>query len=1047
MSVFHEHDGVQHQSNGAESANFGQRTPEPVAVIGMGCRFAGDANSPEEYWRLLMEGRDGIGEVPPERWESYAEASPQNAATLRKVTRNGGFLDDIEGFDADFFGILPREAELMDPQQRIVLEVAWEALEHAGIRPRSLAGGDAGVFIGVGSDDYGRRMLEDLPRIEAWTGIGAAFCAVANRISYTLDLRGSSLAVDTACSASLVALHLACQALRSGECPVALAGGVNIMAGPGLTMVLDAAGAVSPDGRSKSFDASADGYGRGEGAGVVVLKRLSDAQRDGDRVLAVIRGSAVNQDGRTNGIMAPSEEAQAHLLRQAYRSCGIDPATIDYVEAHGTGTRAGDPIEVGAMAQVFGPRPADRPCLVGSVKPNVGHLEAGAGVAGLIKAVLALHHGEIPPQADYFTTPNPAIRWDEAGLKVVTEPTPWPVSGHPRRAGVSGYGYGGTISHLILEEAPAPTRGQQTESQTGPLLLPLSAATEAGVCSQAGRLAEWLTGTGAEAPLADVAATLSGHRDHLQSRAAVVAADRKQAVERLTALAEQRLGDGVETGAVLPAAGDAVWVFSGHGAQWIGMGREFLEREPVFSAVLDEIEPVFLEEIGFSPRQVLLDGDLVDVDRIQPMIFAMQVALSAVWRSRGLRPSAVIGHSVGELAAAVEAGILSLLDGSRLICRRSVLLRRVAGRGAMVMVGLPFDEVAARLAGRADVSAAIAASPGSTVAAGGVEAVAAVAAEWEAQGLTVRRVASDVAFHSAHMDPRTGPGAGHRHVRGPGGGPYLAGSRRLGRPRFGEPACAAGRGVGTAGRSGPRPRPGIGLHPSAGVRHGRGPAQLHPADRPPVRREHHTGPTDLRGRRGPDRRRGRPARRGGGDRGAADARPLHTARLPPCAGSQHPGLHPGRLVPLRRSGAPPPQRQPGGRGADQGPDQPRRREDRDRRGGRTRPRGARGRRRRRRRATPPRTGRMPGSVRGARARRGTDARAHPSALPRTWGRGFQVPGRATAFAGPATDGSRQGRPQAVAGPLRSHAGPRSDPSRTHRLTDRADLSIAKGVDP
>ncbi|MFE9881063.1 acyltransferase domain-containing protein [Streptomyces sp. NPDC005784] len=484
-----------------------------------------------------------------------------------------------------------------------------------------------------------------------------------------------------------------------------------------------------------------------------MLKRLSDAQRDGDRVLAVIWGSAVNQDGRTNGIMAPSEEAQAHLLRQAYRSCGIDPATIDYVEAHGTGTRAGDPIEVGAMAQVFGPRPADRPCLVGSVKPNVGHLEAGAGVAGLIKAVLALHHGEIPPQADYFTTPNPAIRWDEAGLKVVTEPTPWPVSGHPRRAGVSGYGYGGTISHLILEEAPAPTRGQQTESQTGPLLLPLSAATEAGVCSQAGRLAEWLTGTGAEAPLADVAATLSGHRDHLQSRAAVVAADRKQAVERLTALAEQRPGDGVETGAVLPAAGDAVWVFSGHGAQWIGMGRELLEREPVFSAVLDEIEPVFLEEIGFSPRQVLLDGDLVDVDRIQPMIFAMQVALSAVWRSRRLRPSAVIGHSVGELAAAVEAGILSLLDGSRLICRRSVLLRRVAGRGAMVMVGLPFDEVAARLAGRADVSAAIAASPGSTVAAGGVEAVAAVAAEWEAQGLTVRRVASDVAFHSAHMDP------------------------------------------------------------------------------------------------------------------------------------------------------------------------------------------------------------------------------------------------------------------------------------------------------
>ncbi|WBO65004.1 type I polyketide synthase [Streptomyces camelliae] len=754
MTVSHEPDEAQRPSNETESTHFVRRTPEPIAVVGMGCRFAGGVDSPEDYWRLLMERRDGIGDVPQERWESYEEAGPQNAAALRKVTRSGGFLDDIAGFDADFFGILPREAELMDPQQRIVLEVAWEALEHAGIRPRSLAGGDAGVFIGVGSDDYGRRMLEDLPRIEAWTGIGAAFCAVANRVSYTLDLRGSSLAVDTACSASLVALHLACQALRSGECPVALAGGVNIMAGPGLTMVLDAAGAVSPDGRSKSFDASADGYGRGEGAGVVVLKRLSDAQRDGDRVLAVIRGSAVNQDGRTNGIMAPSEEAQAHLLRQAYRSCGIDPATVDYVEAHGTGTRAGDPIEVGAMAQVFGPRPADRPCLVGSVKPNIGHLEAGAGVAGLIKAVLALHHGEIPPQADYFTTPNPAIPWDEAGLKVVTEPTPWPATDHPRRAGVSGYGYGGTISHLILEEAPAPAARQQAGGGTsGTLLLPLSAATESGVRAQAGRLAEWLTGPGAGTPLADVASTLSVHRDHVQSRAVVVAADQEQAVERLTALAEQRPGDGVETGAVLPAVGDAVWVFSGHGAQWIGMGRELLDREPVFAAVLDEIGPVFLEEIGFSPRQVLVDGDLVEVDRIQPMIFAMQVALSAVWRSRGLRPSAVIGHSVGELAAAVEAGILSLLDGSRLICRRSALLRRVAGKGAMVMVNLPFDEVVERLTGRADISAAIAASPGSTVAAGGVDTVAAVAVGWEAQGLTVRRVASDVAFHSDHMDP------------------------------------------------------------------------------------------------------------------------------------------------------------------------------------------------------------------------------------------------------------------------------------------------------
>lgn len=738
----------------ADPANRGRNPLEPIAIIGMGCRFAGNVSSPEEYWRLLMSGRDGIGEVPPGRWDGYEESSPQNAAALRKVTRHGGFLADIEGFDGDFFGILPREAELMDPQQRLVLEVAWEALEHAGWPPSSLAGSDTGVFIGVGSDDYGRRMLEDLPRIEAWTGIGASMCAVANRVSYALDLRGSSLAVDTACSSSLVALHLACQALRSGECPVALAGGVNIMAGPGLTMVLDAAGATAPDGRSKSFDVAADGYGRGEGAGVVVLKCLSAAQRDGDRVLAVILGSAVNQDGRTNGIMAPSGQAQVHLLRQAYRSCGVNPETIDYVEAHGTGTKTGDPIEIGAMATVFGPLRIDRPCLVGSAKPNIGHLEAGSGVAGLIKTVLALHHGEIPPQADYFTRPNPVIAWGASGLKVVTEPTPWPVTDHPRRAGVSGYGYGGTISHVILEQAPVSAdRGDSEDRARAPMLFPLSAATDAGVRAQAERLATWLAGAGSNASLRDVATTLSARRDHVRARAAVVAAGRGQLVERLIAVAEQEHTEGIEQGETLPEIGDAVWVFSGHGAQWIGMGRELLEQETVFATLLDEIEPVFLAEIGFSPRQVLIDGDLVDVDKIQPMIFAMQVALSAVWRSRGLRPAAVIGHSVGELAASVVAGTLSLADGSRLVCRRSALLRRVAGQGAMVMVNLPFEEVDERLADRTDLCAAIAASPGSTVVAGGVEAVDAIVAEWQEQGLTVRRVASDVAFHSSHMDP------------------------------------------------------------------------------------------------------------------------------------------------------------------------------------------------------------------------------------------------------------------------------------------------------
>lgn len=734
---------------------------EPIAVIGMGCRFAGDVDSPERFWNFLMDGKDAISEIPSERWEPYASSSAENAALLRRTTRYGGFLSDIAGFDADFFTITPCEAELMDPQQRIVLEVAWEALEHAGVPPRGLAGSDTGVFIGVGSDDYGRRLLEDLPRIEAWTGIGGALCAVANRISYALDLRGSSVAVDTACSSSLVAIHQACQSLRLGEIPLALAGGVMIMAGPGLTMVLDAAGATSPDGRSKSFDATADGYGRGEGAGVIVLKRLSDAERDGDRVLAVIRGSGIHQDGKTNGIMAPSQEAQTHLLRRTYDHARISPGSVDYVEAHGTGTRMGDPIEAGAMATVFGTgRPANRPCLIGSVKPSIGHLEAGAGVAGVIKAVLALQHAQIPPTAN-FERPNPSIPWTESGLSVVAEPTPWPRTDGPRRAGVSGYGYGGTISHVILEQAPeraernAPPDDGRYAKYTAKAY-PLSGASEAAVREYAGKLADALETSDVTPSAAALGYTLALRRSHLPHRATVVASDRAELVRRLRALAAEEPVPGIASGrtaqAASPGAG-LVWVFSGHGAQWAGMGAELLDRDPAFTAVIDEITPIFVEEIGFSPRQVINDADLGDVSQIQPMIFAMQVGLSAVWRSQGVTPDAVIGHSVGEIAAAVAAGVLSLPDGARLICRRSRLLRRVAGLGGMAMVNLPFEEAGRRLTDRADVVAAISASPSSTVVAGDAAGVVSVSARWTEEGLVVRRVDSDVAFHSSHMEP------------------------------------------------------------------------------------------------------------------------------------------------------------------------------------------------------------------------------------------------------------------------------------------------------
>jgi 6-methylsalicylic acid synthase len=732
--------------------------PEPLAIIGMSCRFAGGAASPDAFWKMLVDGRDAISEVSPERWEEYARSSPENAAALARTTRYGGFLADIRGFDAEFFAVPPREAELMDPQQRIMLEVVWEALEHAGIPPTALAGTDTGVFVGVGSDDYGRRLLEDLPGIEAWTGIGAAMCAVANRISYALDLRGSSFAVDTACSSSLVALHQAALALASGEAPLAIVGGVNVMAGPGLTMVLDAAGAISPDGRCKSFDAGANGYGRGEGAGALVLKRLADARRDGDRVLAVIRGSAVNQDGRTNGIMAPSAEAQTHLLRQAYRVAGIDPATVGYVEAHGTGTRAGDPVEAQALAAVFGAgRPADAPCLIGSVKSNIGHLEAGSGVAGVIKAVLALRHGELPPSLN-FHEPNPAIPWATAGLRVVDSHRDWPHDDgdHPRRAGVSGYGYGGTIAHVILEQAPDAVAAPVSHGEPGPAaVFPISSATENGLRATVQGLADWLADADREVSLASVGHTLANRRAHMAHRAAVVAADRDELVARLRDVAADNEPDGVAVGRPLGAAvsSGAVFVFSGHGSQWLGMGRELLRDESVFAAVLDEITPIFAAELGVTPRQVLGGDRLSDVDIIQPMIFAVQAGLTEVWRAHGVTPTAVIGHSVGEIAAAYCAGALDLHDAAYLVSRRSALLRRVAGHGAMAMVDLPFAQVELLVAGRSGVTAAIAAAPSSTVVAGAPDAVNEVCRDWTNDGRMVRRVASDVAFHSPQMDP------------------------------------------------------------------------------------------------------------------------------------------------------------------------------------------------------------------------------------------------------------------------------------------------------
>nr|WP_279306369.1 type I polyketide synthase [Micromonospora globispora] len=728
---------------------------EPIAIIGMSCRFAPDLDSPERFWEFLADGKSTVSDMPEKRWTAYASSSPQATAALRETILRGSFLDDIEGFDADFFGISPREAEFLDPQQRFMLELAWEALADAGVPPLSLRGTDAGVYVAANSNDYGRRLLEDIPRTGAYAVNGTTFYGIANRVSYFLDLRGPSMAVDTACAGSLTALHLASQALRSGETPLAIVGGVNIMATPALNVALDAAGAMSPDGRSKAFDADADGYGRGEGAGVVVLKRLADARRDGDPVLAVILGSVVSQDGRSDGMMAPNAEAQEHMLRQIYQRVGVAPASVDYVEAHGTGTPTGDGKELEALVKVFGEtRSSADPCLVGSVKPNVGHVEGGSGITGVIKTVLALRREMLPPSL--HDEPTPAVDWQGSGLRLVRDLTPWPAGGRTRRAGVSSYGVGGTIAHLILEESPvhpapqAPATSATTDRT--PAVYPVSSMSEAGLRGLAGATADWLADNPG-VPLSPVRHTLSLRRSHLPQRGAVVAASAEQLTERLRALAEGRPGPGVASArATTGADGGLVWVFSGHGAQWSGMGRQLLAEDPVFAATMDELADVFRAELGWTPREAIIEGGPWTAAHVQALTFAVQVGLAEVWRSQGLRPAAVLGHSVGEIAAAVTAGVLELKAAARFACRRAAALQRLEGLGAMAMASLPFAEARERLGGQAGVDAAISASPHSTVISGDREVVERLVEQWRLAGVEMRAVDTAIAFHSSHVD-------------------------------------------------------------------------------------------------------------------------------------------------------------------------------------------------------------------------------------------------------------------------------------------------------
>ncbi|UXA15916.1 type I polyketide synthase [Mycobacterium sp. SMC-4] len=729
---------------------------EPIAVIGLGCRFPGDGadlQGPDQYWEFLLDGGSSVTEVPAQRWAPFDDGTAESEAVLDTVTRWGSYLSDVDQFDAEFFEIMPREAARMDPQQRLLLEVMQEALEHAGIPADSLAESPTGVFTGASVTDYGCMGALDLPGVDAWYGTGSALSIIANRVSYFFDLRGPSVTVDTACSSSLVAIHLACQSLRSGDSNLALAGGVNLVLAPAVTRSFDQAEALSKSGRCHAFDARADGFVRGEGAGVAVLKRLSDAVRDGDRVLAVIRGSAVNQDGRSNGLMAPNPAAQMAVLRSAYAAAGVEPREVDYVEAHGTGTLLGDPIEARALGTVLGRgRGADAPLLIGSVKSNLGHLEAAAGIAGFAKAVLALTHQQIPANLGYESR-NPHIPFDKLRLKVVDAHTDWAPQGRPRRAGVSSFGFGGTNAHIVLEQAPAMA---PAPAPADPVIstLVISGKNPARIASTAAMLADWMSDQGAEVALADIAHTLNHHRTHHPKFATVAARDRDQAITGLRALAAGHSAPGVVPAPPTGRRNGTVFVYSGQGSQWAGMARQLLTDEPAFAEAINHIEPTFTEHVGYSLRQIIADGSAVRGDaEVQPVLMGLQLALTELWRSYGVHPDAVIGHSMGEVTAAVVSGALSLADGLTVIATRSRLMSRLAGQGAVALINVDAQTCAQLIAGHPSVEEAGYLSPRQTVVAGLPGEIESLIAEVTAQNRFARKVNMEVASHTALMDP------------------------------------------------------------------------------------------------------------------------------------------------------------------------------------------------------------------------------------------------------------------------------------------------------
>ncbi|MFI0733787.1 SDR family NAD(P)-dependent oxidoreductase [Streptomyces sp. NPDC021225] len=733
--------------------------PDDIAIISMACRFPGGADDPEGLWRLLDAGEDAIREVPAGRWDTRGLYDPDPDATGKAYTLRGGFLTDIDRFDAAFFGIAPREAAATDPQQRLLLQTCWEAVERAGMVPKELGGSSTGVYLGL--YDSGYLASAGLGQLDGHVGTGAAASVASGRLAYALDLRGPAVTVDTACSSSLVALHLAARALAGGECDLALAGGVTLMVTPRGHVEFSRLRGLSPTGRCRPFSADADGVVWAEGCGLVVLKRLADARRDGDRVLAVVKGSAINQDGRSQGLSAPSGPAQERVVRAALDAACLEPHDVDYVEAHGTGTLLGDPIEGRALTAVFGPgRPAGRPLGVGSLKSNIGHAQAAAGIGGVIKTVLALRHERLPASL-HADTPTERVDWAGGGLEVYGRARAWPRGERVRRAGVSAFGISGTNAHVVIEEAPedlAPPPRSAGDERPEATLFPLSAHALPALRGQAGRLLDALTAEAAP-PLRAVAATLAHRRTHFERRAVVVARHRDELLSGLRGLAAGRPGEELVVGPSEPLPpGKLAFVFPGQGAQWAGMARDLLVGSPLFADELDRCDAALLPHTGWSVAAVLRgDADappLERVDVVQPVLFAVMVALAAVWRARGVRPDAVVGHSQGEVAAACVAGALGLHDAAAVVALRSQALTGVVGSGAMAVVALPSAEVEARLAelGGA-VSVAAVNSGRSTVVAGEVAPLESLLAGLERERVFTRRLDVDYASHSPRVEP------------------------------------------------------------------------------------------------------------------------------------------------------------------------------------------------------------------------------------------------------------------------------------------------------